>query len=82
MRFVSGLFVGIVLTLAVGAGIGLFSSGFSNLARFWAPQTSPVFADRPTVIRQIRRLARLETAVYSLDKVIEAERPTAGFPAC
>jgi hypothetical protein len=79
------LVVGILLILAVGAGLVVFSIRHSaetvaNLpaeaitkgVQFFHP-TPTIYPDPVTVVHQVRGLARLETVQYTVEKVITAE---------
>src|SRR5580765_5112950 len=58
-----GFLVGVaVALLAVAAGAWMFR------AAFWGPPR--IDTSRPTVVRQIRQLERLETVVFGMDKIV------------
>ena len=74
-------------TLAVGAVFGFLAlSGFAHVARagLWnrfasyaTGRSTTIDVSSPTVVEKIRQLSRLETVVYSLDKIVEGERQSA-----
>jgi hypothetical protein len=79
------LVVGILLILAVGAGLVVYSirhsaetvsnlpgEAITKVAQFFHP-TPTIYPDPVTVVRQVRGLARLETVQYTVEKVITAE---------
>ena len=77
-------------TLAVGAVLGfLLLSGFAHVARagLWnrfasyvTGRSTTIDVSSPAVVEKIRQLSRLETVVYSLDKIVEGERQSAYLP--
>ena len=77
-------------TLAVGAVFGFLAlSGFAHVARagLWnrfasyaTGRSTTIDVSSPTVVEKIRQLSRLETVVYSLDKIVEGERQSAYLP--
>lgn len=86
----SGVFAGLLLGLITGAALMV---GFSRFAvresqpdlwdRVVAKLTgrpAPVSADLPAVISGIQRLSRLESVVYTMDKVVEGERQNEYLP--
>jgi hypothetical protein len=78
-------------TLAIGAVLGfLLLAAFAHLARFglWSRfagfmtgRSSHIDTSSPAVVEKIRQLSRLETVVYSLDKIVEGERQSAFLPS-
>ncbi len=81
-RWIRGLVVGIlagVLLLVVAfwafAGVGLV-----QLSRMMRGGPLRIGVDQPTVIRQIQSLQRLETASYTMDKIMTGERENPVFP--
>jgi hypothetical protein len=76
------------LTLGVVLGILLFAV-FAHVARggLWnrvasllTGRSTRIDVSSPTVVERIRQLSRLETVVYSLDKIVEGERQSAYLP--
>jgi hypothetical protein len=86
----SGAFAGLLLGIITGAALML------GLARFAARESQPDLWDRvvakltghpvpvspdlPAVIAGIQHLSRLETVVYTMDKVVEGERQSEYLP--
>ena len=67
----AGFLVGFVaaLVLALGAGWVVFFRGGSRLDM-----------SRPTVVQHIQQLQRLETVVYSMEKIVSGEQASKYFP--
>lgn len=77
-----GVFLGILLTIAVVGGAVWLSTGVGLLrlmGMFRSGQTS-INVSQPTVVRQIQQLQRLETVTYTMDKIISGERDNAYLP--
>lgn len=68
---VAGFFVGfaLALVLAIGAGWVVFFRGGTR-----------VDLSRPTVVQQIQQLQRLETVVYSLEKIVSGAQESRFLP--
>lgn len=81
------------IILAVLAGIGLGagclivflhhaeSGVWDRLATLVSDRTTRIDTSAPTVLVQIRRLARLETVSYSMDKMVSGDREGRVLPA-
>jgi hypothetical protein len=77
-------------TLAVGILLGfLLFGGFARLspAGFWSRlvghvtgRSTSIDVSSPAVVEKIRQLSRMETVVYSLDKIVEGDRENAYLP--
>ena len=77
-------------TLAVGIVLGfLLLSAFahvaqtglwSRLAGYVTGRSTSIDASSTAVVEKIRQLSRLETVVYSLDKIVEGDRQSAYLP--
>src|SRR5580700_6678147 len=64
------ILVGAVVWLSTGLGLlGLLRGGHTQ-----------VNVDQPTVVRQIQQLRRLETVMYTMDKIISGEHANAYLP--
>ena len=77
-----GVFLGILLTIAVIGGAVWLTTGVGLLhllGLFRAGQTS-INVSQPTVVRQIQQLQRLETVTYTMDKIISGERDNPYLP--
>jgi len=76
--------------LVVGIVLGfLLLSAFAHVARagLWnrfasyvTGRTTTIDVSSPAVVEKIRQLSRLETVVYSLDKIVEGERQSDYLP--
>jgi hypothetical protein len=83
-RFVS------LSTLAVGIVLGfLLLSAFARVAQtglwnrvagYMTGRSTSFDVSSPSVVEKIRQLSRLETVVYSLDKIVEGERQNTYLP--
>jgi hypothetical protein len=77
-------------TLAVGIVLGLLLlSAFAHIAQtglwnrfagYMTGRSISVDVSSPAVVEKIRQLSRLETVVYSLDKIVGGERQSAYLP--
>src|SRR5579872_1703732 len=83
----TALLIGVLLgTLLVGsAGWLLLSrtSGRSFLGRVWSAATGRTLSidvSQPTVVDRIQRLQRLETVVYTMDKIVSGAKEHPVFP--
>ena len=86
---ISRLFVSLT-TLAVGILLGfLLLSAFAHVAQtgLWSRFASYITGrgtsidiSSPAVVEKIRQLSRLETGVYSLDKIVEGDRQSPYLP--
>lgn len=61
------------------AGVTIFlhtarEGAWDHLASLVSDRTTRIDTAQPTVVMQIRRLARLETVAYSMDKVVSGDR--------
>jgi hypothetical protein len=74
--------VGVLLGFLLLAGLThLTHAGiWSRVAGFVTGRTTTINVSSPTVVEQIRQLSRLETVVYSLDKIVEGDRENAILP--
>lgn len=74
----------VVLSIAVGvlagvAGVTIFLHNakvgvWDHLASLVSDRTTRIDTSQPTVVMQIRRLARLESVSYSMDKMVSGDR--------
>ena len=77
-------------TLAVGVVLGfLLLTGFAHvshygwwnrLAGYVTGRSTTIDVSSPSVVEKIRQLSRMETVVYSLDKIVEGDRENAYLP--
>lgn len=80
---VFGLFLGIVCAGLIGWVVLSRSSGPALLSRMWSAVTGGTLAvdvSQPTVVDRIQRLQRLETVVYTMDKLVTGAKENRIFP--
>ena len=80
-----GVVVGFLLLLAAGSvarAVNPFGSAglLSRLAAFVTGRSTSIDVTSPAVVDKIRQLSRLETVVYSLDKIVSGSRENAYIP--
>jgi hypothetical protein len=77
----AGLLLGILIAaglahVAVTAGTGMLHS----LSAFLTGRSNTIDTTSPAIVDRIRKLSRLETVIYSIDKIVEGEREYALLP--
>jgi hypothetical protein len=79
---VLGIVVGLLLALvAVPAAMRHVGAALrSRLTMAFLGQRETINLTQPTVVASIRRLARLESVVYTMDKVVEGDRTSEYLP--
>jgi hypothetical protein len=82
LQWVLGILAGIVLALvAVGAALWAFAGlSLYEVGSMLHGGQVHIRVDQPTVVRQIRALERMETASYTMDKIISGERENPILP--
>jgi hypothetical protein len=78
-----GLLLGVALAASAGWWMLSHSSGRSLLSRAWSSvtgRTLSIDVSQPTVVDRIQRLQRLETVVYTMDKVVTGAKENPIFP--
>jgi hypothetical protein len=82
LQWVLGILGGIVLALvAVGAVVWAFAGlSLYEVGSMLHGGQVHIRVDQPTVVRQIRALQRIETASYTMDKIISGERENPILP--
>jgi hypothetical protein len=83
LALVAGLFVGVVFAGSVGWLMLSRDSGWSLLSHVWSSVTGRVLSidvSQPTVVDRIQRLQRLETVVYTMDKLVTGAKENPIFP--
>jgi hypothetical protein len=78
-----GLLLGVVLTASLGWLMLSRSSGRSLLSHVWSAvtgRTLSIDVSQPTVVDRIQRLQRLETVIYTMDKVVTGAKENPIFP--
>ena len=82
---VTGMVIGFLLFLAAGSvarAVNPFGSAglLSRLAAYVTGRSTSIDVTSPAVVDKIRQLSRLETVVYSLDKIVSGSRENAYIP--
>jgi hypothetical protein len=80
---VLGLFIGVISVGSMGWLILSRSSGRALLGHVWSAvtgRTLTIDVSQPTVVDRIQRLQRLETVVYTMDKIVTGARENPIFP--
>lgn len=83
LALAGGLLLGAVLVGSAGWLMLSRSSGRSLLSHLWSSVTGRVLSidvSQPTVVDRIQRLQRLETVVYTMDKVVTGAKENPIFP--
>lgn len=83
VALVIGLLLGAVLLGATGFLLLSRSSGPALLSRVWSAvtgRTLSIDVSQPTVVDRIQQLQRLETVVYTMDKIVSGAKENPIFP--
>lgn len=74
--------LGTAFALVLVAGVAWLWTGFGplRLMSILHNGATQIHTDRPTVVRQIQQLQRLETVSYTMDKIISGEHDNAYLP--
>jgi hypothetical protein len=83
LGLVVGLFAGVLLAGSLGWLMLSRNSGRSLLSHVWSSVTGRVLSidvSQPTVVDRIQRLQRLETVVYTMDKLVTGAKESPIFP--
>jgi hypothetical protein len=76
-----GLLVGVVLMVIVGRMVLPAGEGtFHRIAQFLVGRRTTIDVSSAAVVRRIQQLSRLETVVYSLDKIVVGQRESNVLP--
>ncbi len=78
-----GLFLGVIFVGSMGALMLSRHSGRALLSHMWSAvtgRTLTIDVSQPTVVDRIQRLQRLETVVYTMDKIVSGAKETPFFP--
>jgi hypothetical protein len=78
-----GLFLGVLSVGSIGWVMLSRNSGRDLLSRAWSAvtgRTLSIDVSQPTVVDRIQRLQRLETVVYTMDKVVTGAKENPIFP--
>jgi Protein of unknown function (DUF4230) len=80
---IAGLLLGVLIAGSVGWFMLSRNSGQTLLSHIWsavAGRTLTVDVSQPTVVDRIQRLQRLETVVYTMDRLVTGAKENAIFP--
>jgi Protein of unknown function (DUF4230) len=83
LALVGGLFLGVLLVGSIGAFVLSRSSGKSMLGAMWSAVTGralTIDVSQSTVVNRIQRLQRLETVVYTMDKIVTGAKENPFLP--
>src|SRR5450631_3152879 len=78
-----GLFLGVFCAGSIGWLMLSRESGRTLLGHLWSAvtgRTLTIDVSQPTVVDRIQKLQRLETVVYTMDKIVSGEKENAFFP--
>ena len=78
-----GLLLGILVLGSVGFVLLSRNSGPALLSRVWSAvtgRTLSIDVSQPTVVNRIQQLQRLETVVYTMDKIVSGAKENPIFP--
>ncbi|HYM08978.1 MAG TPA: DUF4230 domain-containing protein [Terriglobales bacterium] len=83
VALVIGLLLGALVLAAIGFLLLSRNSGPALLSRMWSAATGRTLSidvSQPTVVDRIQRLQRLETVVYTMDKIVSGAKENPVFP--
>ena len=83
LAVLAGLIVGVLLFASAGFTLLSRVSGGSVLSHVWATvtgRTLTIDVSQPTVVDRIQRLQRLETVVYTMDKIVTGAKENRVLP--
>src|SRR5580704_16263251 len=83
VALVLGLFLGVLAVGSIGWLMLSRTSGQALLSHMWSAltgRTLTIDVSQPTVVERIQRLQRLETVVYTMDKIVTGARENPIFP--
>src|SRR5580698_2310745 len=83
VALIIGLFLGILSVGSIGWLMLSRTSGRDLLSRMWSAATGrtlTIDVSQPTVVDRIQRLQRLETVVYTMDKVVTGAKENPVLP--
>jgi hypothetical protein len=83
VALIFGLVLGVVCVGATGWAMLSRTSGRAVLRHMWSAvtgRTLTIDVSQPTVVDRIQRLQRLETVVYTMDKIVTGEKANPIFP--
>ena len=83
LALIAGLFLGLLAFGSFGLLMLSRTSGRSLLSHAWSAvtgRTLTIDVSQPTVVNRIQRLQRLETVVYTMDKLVTGAKENPIFP--
>src|SRR6202012_3696416 len=83
LALIIGVFLGVLVVGALGWWMLSRNSGRDLLSHMWAAvtgRTLSIDVSQPTVVDRIQRLQRLETVVYTMDKIVTGSKENAILP--
>jgi Protein of unknown function (DUF4230) len=83
VALIVGLFLGVLSVGSIGWLLLSRTSGLDLLSRMWSAATGRTLSidvSQPTVVDRIQRLQRLETVIYTMDKVVTGAKENPVLP--
>ena len=83
LALIVGLLLGVIGVGAIGSLLLARSSGRALLSHMWSAVTGRMLTidvSQPTVVDRIQRLQRLETVIYTMDKIVSGAKENPVLP--
>jgi hypothetical protein len=83
LALILGLLLGVIAVGAIGGVMLSRNSGRALLSRLWSAATGrtlTIDVSQPTVVDRIQRLQRLETVIYTMDKIVSGAKENPLLP--
>jgi len=83
LALILGLFLGVMSVASIGWVLLSRSSGRELLSHMWSAvtgRTLTIDVSQPTVVDRIQRLQRLETVIYTMDKIVSGAKENPLLP--
>jgi uncharacterized protein DUF4230 len=83
LALIAGLFLGVICVGSIGYLMLSRTSGRALLSHVWSAvtgRTLTIDVSQPTVVDRIQRLQRLETVVYTMDKIVAGAKENSVLP--
>jgi hypothetical protein len=83
LALILGLFLGVMAVASIGWLMLSRSSGRALLSHMWSAvtgRTLTIDVTQPTVVDRIQRLQRLETVIYTMDKIVSGAKENPLLP--
>src|SRR5436305_1958719 len=83
LALILGLFLGVLAVGSIGWLLLSRSSGRALLSHMWSAvtgRTLTIDVSQPTVVDRIQRLQRLETVIYTMDKIVSGAKENPVLP--